>query len=412
MLLLAVDDITERRLLEASEKQARVEAEHANSAKDLFLATLSHELRTPLSTILMSAQLLKNTPTEDPKIRRASAAIERAVGNQARLIDDLLDISRIVSGKLMLDLQAVDLMSVSHSAVDVAQASAEAKGIALELAIHGPLRTLHGDPARLQQVIANLLNNAIKFTPRGGKITVSLAAIDEAAQLTVADTGIGLRAEIIPHLFDRFVQAESSMTRAHGGLGLGLAIVRHIVSVHGGEVRAESPGEGKGATFTVTLPLAAQDGAATTPAARRTVTRSISGVRVLLVEDDDDTRDACATMLEAQGAEVRAAHSVAEGLALLEKFVPQVILCDIAMPGEDGYAFIRKLRSGNHGRREIPAAALTALAGEEDRRRALDSGFQMHLTKPIGADRLATAVATLTAPSTEGTRGPPNARVS
>ncbi|HER19889.1 MAG TPA: response regulator [Chromatiales bacterium] len=396
MLLLAVEDVTERHLLEASERQARVEAEQANRAKDLFLATLSHELRTPLGTILMSAQLLKDTLTDDPKIRRTCAAIERAVGTQTRLIDDLLDISRIVSGKLMLDLQAVDLTSVTQSAVDVAQASADAKGIALELAIHGPLRALHGDPARLQQVIANLLNNSIKFTPTGGKIKVSLEAIDETARLTVADTGIGLRAEIVPHLFDRFVQAESAMTRAHGGLGLGLAIVRHIVNVHGGEIRAESPGEDKGATFTVTLPLSAHDGAATS-VARRTVTRSISGVRVLLVEDDDDTREACATMLEAQGADVRAAGSVAEGLAALEKFVPQVILCDLAMPGEDGYAFIRKLRSGNRRRRKIPVAALTALAGEEDRRRALESGFQMHLAKPIDADRLATAIATLAA---------------
>ncbi len=399
MLLLAVEDVTERHLLEASEKQARVEAEQANRAKDLFLATLSHELRTPLSTILLSAQMLKQMESEDPKIRRASAAIERAVGNQARLIDDLLDISRIVSGKLMLDLQAVDFTSVVQNAVDVAQASAAAKGVAIELSIHGNLRAVHGDPARLQQVAANLLNNAIKFTPTGGKISVDLQATDGNALFTVSDTGVGLRAELIPHLFSRFFQAESSMTRTHGGLGLGLAIVRHIVDVHGGQVRAESPGEGKGATFTVTLPLAPREGpaASATSAAKPTVTRSISGVRVLLIEDDDDTREACATMLAGQGAEVQAASSVADGLAALERFVPQVILCDIAMPGEDGYAFIRKLRSGHGGRREIPAAALTALAGEEDRKRALESGFQMHLAKPIDADRLATAVATLVA---------------
>jgi len=393
MLLLAIDDITERRLLEESEKQARIEAEQANRAKDLFLATLSHELRTPLSTILMSAQLLQRTAAADPKIRRASAAIERAVGNQARLIDDLLDISRIVSGKLILDLQAVDFASEVQTAVDVAQSSAEAKGLRLELVIAGPLGPVHGDPARLQQVVANLLNNAIKFTPSGGKITVGLAAIDGRARLTVTDTGLGLRAELIPHLFDRFVQAESAMTRAHGGLGLGLAIVRHIVSVHGGEVHAESRGEGRGATFVVTLPLATNQERGAS-AISRTVTRSIDGIRVLLIEDDDDTREACATMLEVHGADVRGARSVAEGFAALEKFSPQVILCDIAMPGEDGYAFIRKLRSGDRGR-EIPAAALTALAGEDDRRRALASGFQMHLAKPIDADRLATAVATL-----------------
>lgn len=393
MFLLALEDVTERRLLEASERQARIEAEQANRAKDLFLATLSHELRTPLSTILMSAQLLDQISTEDPKIQRASAAIERAVGNQVRLIDDLLDISRIVSGKLMLDLQAVDLSSVTQNAVDVAQASAEAKSVALQLTINAPLGLIHGDPARLQQVVANLLNNSIKFTPRGGKITVTLEALDGRAQLTVRDTGLGLRAEMIPHLFNRFVQAESSMTRAHGGLGLGLAIVRHIVNVHGGEVRAESEGEGKGSTFTVTLPLSAHDEVVSS-STRKTVTRSIRSIRVLLVEDDDDTRATCVAMLEEQGAEVRAASSVTQALAALERFTPQVIICDIAMPGEDGYSFIHKLRSGGRARR-IPAAALTALAGEEDRRRSLESGFQMHLAKPIGADRLVTAVATL-----------------
>jgi CheY-like chemotaxis protein len=280
--------------------------------------------------------------------------------------------------------------------VDVAQPSAEARGIALELAIQGPIRAVHGDPARLQQVIANLLNNSIKFTPKGGTIAVKLEAIGETARLTVTDTGLGIRAEIIPKLFDRFVQAETAMTRAHGGLGLGLAIVRHIVNVHGGEVRAESPGEGRGATFIVTLPLAAHDRPGS-PTARRTVARSITDVRVLLVEDDDDTRDACAAMLKEHGAEVRATGSVAEGLAALENFVPQVILCDLAMPGEDGYAFIRKLRRGSGGNRGVPVAALTALASEEDRRRVLESGFQMHLAKPIDADRLATAVATLAA---------------
>jgi two-component system CheB/CheR fusion protein len=395
MLLLAVEDITERRLLEASEKQARVEAERANRAKDLFLATLSHELRTPLTTILMSAQLLKNLPMADLKSQRASAAIERAVGNQARLIDDLLDISRIVSGKLTLDLQAVELTNVTQSAVDAAQISAQTKGIELECAIRGPVGTVHGDPVRLQQVVANLLNNAIKFTPSGGKITVSLEAIDGRARLAVSDTGQGLRSELIPHLFNRFVQAESSTSRSHGGLGLGLAIVRHLVNVHGGEVHAESPGEGKGATFTVMLPLRAAGGF-TELVTKGTVTRSIIGVRVLLIEDDDDTREACATMLETQGVEVRSARSVAEALATLEKFVPQVILCDIAMPGDDGYVFVQKLRSGTRAR-TAPVAALTALAGEEDRRRALEAGFQLHVAKPIDADRLATAVATLAA---------------
>jgi two-component system, chemotaxis family, CheB/CheR fusion protein len=395
MLLLAIDDVTERHMLEASEKQARVESEQANRAKDLFLATLSHELRTPLSTILMSAQVLEKAAAKDSGIRRASAAIQRAVANQARLIDDLLDISRIVSGKLMLDLEAVDLPAVLRTAVDVARGPAEAKGIEIELAVPESLPPIHGDPTRLQQVIANLLHNAVKFTPGGGTVTVGLEAKGGSARLTVSDTGPGLPADILPHIFDRFVQAESSMTRGHGGLGLGLAIVRHIVNVHGGEVHAESDGPNKGSTFTVTLPLASRD-EATTPAARRTVTRSVLGIRVLLIEDDEDTREACAAMLEGQGAEVRAASSAEEGRAALDTFVPQVILCDIAMPGEDGYAFVRQLRSRKRGG-TTPAAALTALASEADRRRALESGFQMHLAKPIDADRLATAVATLAA---------------
>lgn len=394
MLLLAIEDITERRLLEASEKQARLEAEHANRAKDLFLATLSHELRTPLNTILMSAQLLQMAPSADPRVQRASSAIERAVGNQAKLIDDLLDISRIVSGKLMLDLQAVNLEAVVHSAVDVGRLSAEANGLTLEVESHGVLHPVHGDPDRLRQVVANLLNNAIKFTPPGGTIFVSLTAVDEKAELTVRDTGLGLRPDIIPHLFDRFVQAESAMTRSHGGLGLGLAIVDHIVKVHGGEIQVESPGDGQGTTFKVTLPLTAT-GVTATWEVQRTVTRPIKGVRVLLLEDDDDTREACVAMLEEHGAEVRAAHCVSAGLAALESFAPQVILCDIAMPGEDGYAFVRALRSGDHGSKDIPAAALTALAGKEHRKQALESGFQMHLAKPISADELATAVATL-----------------
>jgi two-component system CheB/CheR fusion protein len=399
VLLLAIDDITERRLLEGrrlladTEKRARLEAEAANHAKDLFLATLSHELRTPLTAILLSAQILQKEATQNPKIQRASAAIERASASQATLIEDLLDISRIVSGKLILDLRPVDLTVVVQSAVDVAQSSAEAKGLVLELATPDSLDPVRGDPARLQQVVANLLNNAIKFTPKGGKISVRLEATEGQAQITVSDTGLGLRAEFLPHLFNRFVQAESSITRAHGGLGLGLAIVRHLVSVHGGEVRAESPGEGQGATFTVTLPLADRT-ATPAVAARRPVARTISGIRVLLIEDDDDTREASTTMLEVLGADVRSARSAADGLAAIEMFKPDVILCDIAMPGEDGYAFIRKLRSGSRGE-QTPAAALTALAGEEDRRRALEAGFQMHLAKPIDAERLATAIGTL-----------------
>jgi two-component system CheB/CheR fusion protein len=393
MFLLALDDVTDHRTLEASEKGARLEAERANRAKDLFLATLSHELRTPLSAILASAQLLKNLSNADPKIQRASAVIERAVGNQAGLINDLLDISRIVSGKLLLDLQAIELASVVQSAVDVAQISAEAKGVGIELVVAGSPCPMHGDPARLQQVVANLLNNSIKFTPRGGRIVVRLEARGGTAQVTVTDTGLGLRAESIPHLFDRFVQGEGAITRSHGGLGLGLAIVDHIVRVHDGAVHAESPGEGQGSTFTVTLPLAVH--AAQAPDARGVV-RSVRGVRVLLIDDDDDTREMYGMLLREQGGDVRTASSAAAGRQALDTFAPQVILCDLAMPGEDGYAFIRRLRSSERGR-GIPAAALTALASEDDRRRVLEAGFQTHLAKPIDSEALVSAVVTLAA---------------
>ena len=397
LLLLALEDVTARRHLETSERLARVEAERANQAKDLFLATLSHELRAPLGTILMSAQVLQLASTGDPRVQRASAAIERAVGNQARLIEDLLDISRIVSGKLILDLQPVDLRSVVLDAVDAAQAAADAKGVMLALERVDAMPPLHGDPVRLQQVVTNLLHNAVKFTPPGGRVDVLLMVVADKAELTVHDTGIGLRAGMMEHLFDRFVQAESAMTRTHGGLGLGLAIVRHIVTVHGGEVRAESPGDDQGSTFTVTLPLTSMEVQHLAPVARR-VTHSIEGIRVLIIDDDADTREACAAALTTLGADVRTARSAAAGLGAIGQFAAQVILCDLAMPGEDGYAFIGALRRGTTAP-TTPAAAVSALASAEDRRRALEAGFQIHLAKPVDAIRLAAAVATLAAPA-------------
>ena len=382
----------ERRLARATERQARLAAEQANQAKDIFLATLSHELRTPLSTILMSAALLHNAATSDPRITRACAAIERAVGTQARLIDDLLDISRIVSGKMVIDLQPVDLAAVVHDAVDVAEFLASAKGITIEVAV-GPVGRIHGDATRLQQVVSNLLHNAIKFTRRGGTVAVRLEADGGRAVLTVRDDGIGMRAEIIPHLFDRFVQGDEIGRGRRGGLGLGLAIVRHIVEVHGGVVEAASDGEGHGSTFTVMLPLmpVAEVGA---PAARPLVPRSVRGVRVLVIDGDDDARQACAMMLEEQGADVVTAGSSAQALVAVDTFQPQVILCELALPGDDGIAFIRALRATERGS-AIPAAALTALATESDRTRALESGFQVHLAKPIDGERLADTVAAL-----------------
>ena len=410
MTLVAVDDFTPLRVLEdqraqllESEKQLRVEAERANHAKDLFLATLSHELRTPLSSILLEAQFLGRMAGSDPRLERASASLERAARAQARLIDDLLDVSRIVSGKLLLDLRAVDLKEIVQSSFDMAMSAAAAKSLSLELQIPDDFTgTVYGDALRLQQVVANLLANAIKFTPRGGRIDVRLERTGEQARITVRDTGIGIRPEVLPHLFAAFVQADSSVTRAHGGLGLGLAIVRHLVEAHGGQVRAESRGEGKGSSFFVTLPLGAST-PAQMDAALEAVARDISGVRVLLVDDSDDTRASFAAMLEELGAIVRAVPSAEAALAAMADFRPEAILSDIAMPGEDGYSFIRRVRRLPPERGgTVPAAALTALAGDDDKKRAKEAGFQMHLAKPVDAVRLAGAVRTLAAMRREG----------
>jgi two-component system CheB/CheR fusion protein len=403
MTLVAVDDLTdfralsrERTLLLDSEKQARMEAERANRAKDLFLATLSHELRTPLSSMLLEAQLLARISGNDSRLKRASSSIERSAKTQARLIEDLLDVSRIVSGKLLLDLRALDLKEIVQSSVDMATPAAEAKSVQLELeACDDFVGVVYGDAIRLQQVVTNLIANAIKFTPRGGRIAARLTRTGEQAQIAIADTGMGIRPEVLPHLFARFVQADSSVTRAHGGLGLGLAIVRHLVEAHGGQVRAESPGEGAGATLLVTLPIGA---AIRTEGLLGTVARDISGVRVLLVEDDDDTRASFVAMLELLGADVHASASAPAALAAMADFHPQVILSDIAMPGEDGYSFIRKVRRLPPDRGgTVAAAALTALASDEDQERAKGAGFQMHVTKPVDAVRLASAVRTMAA---------------
>ncbi|HSK09942.1 MAG TPA: chemotaxis protein CheB [Vicinamibacterales bacterium] len=399
--LLAIEDVTVLRALEAervrlleAEKQARLEAERANRAKDLFLATLSHELRTPLSAMLMSAHVLKQTASEDPRVQRASASIERSARSQARLIGDLLDVSRIVSGKLFLDLGPVDLAAAVREAVDAARPSADAKALELTLDIDRGIGSVYGDAGRLQQVVSNLLGNAIKFTPHGGRVSVALERVDRRARLTVRDTGIGIRPDVLPNLFNRFVQADSAVTRTHGGLGLGLSIVRHLVEVHGGTVQAESPGEGQGATFCVTLPLGSAK--VTRTAAAATVTRGIEGVRVLLVEDDADTREAYVTMLGDLGAVVRGEASAADAMAALEEFSPQVILSDAAMPGEDGFGFIERVRRrGPEQGGQVPAAAITALASDEHRQRALEAGFQMHVAKPIDAARLAAVVSLL-----------------
>jgi two-component system CheB/CheR fusion protein len=401
-ILLGLEDVTERRRLERerallleSEQAARVEAERANAAKDLFLATLSHELRSPLSVVLLQAQLLERL--DDERVKRGGRSIARAVRLQQGLIGDLLDVSRIAAGKLLLDVHPLDLGHVVRDAVEGIGGAAAARSIRLETELTDEVLPVSGDAARLQQVVTNLLTNAVKFTPTGGRVSVQLARAADAAVVTVSDSGSGIKPDFLPHLFETFSQADASAARKHGGLGLGLAIVRHLVEMHGGTVRAESPGEGGGATFTVTVPLLLGGGDAVLPARGRAAA-TVAGLRVLVVDDDDDTRDALTEMLTGFGAEVRAVSSAAEGLRAVQEDPPQVLLCDLAMPGEDGFSLIAKIRAlpAERGGR-VPAVALTALAGEHERRRALLAGFDRHLANPIEVTRLTVAVSELAA---------------
>jgi len=403
-------DIRERRRIEAEraellarEQAARAEAELANRAKDEFLATLSHELRTPLSAILIWARLLRSGRLDAEAKGRALDVIERNTKLQARLIEDLLEVSRIIAGKLRLELAPVDLAAMVESAIDAVRAAADAKEITLQCELDHNVGPMRGDRSRLQQIVWNLVANAIKFTPSGGRVTVRLERDGHAALITVRDTGIGIQAEFLPHIFERFRQADSTSTRVHGGLGLGLAIVRHLVEMHGGTVAAASPGEGQGATFTVRLPIAPRsietgDAAWLSTLARRSGTSfvSLDGIHVLLVEDESDMRESVAMSLELCGARVTGVGSAAEALEILDRDPPDVILCDIGMPDEDGYALVRRIRArgvGDGG--QTPAVALTAYARDEDRNRALAAGFQTHVPKPVEPGEIARVVAEL-----------------
>jgi PAS domain S-box-containing protein len=397
-VMLLVQDITERKRTEARTEAARRAAEEANRAKDSFLAAVSHELRTPLTPILAWAGILNDElPAEGT--RRALAAIQRNAKAQERLIEDLLDVSRIVSGSWRLALEPVAFAPVVHAAVDVLRPAAEDKGVALDVAIAGETVIVRGDTERLQQIVWNLVSNAVKFTPRGGRVQVTLARSEASARLTVCDTGEGIGPDFLPHVFERFRQADSSSTRRHGGLGLGLAIVRALVERHGGTVLAESPGVGQGATFTVDLPLfartradvvdgepAARDGDAPLPALR--------GLQVLVVDDDADSNDAVSALLAARGADVRTALSTSEALEIVGRWHPDVVVSDIAMPGEDGCAFLRALRARRGAVGEVPAIALTAYAGSADRNRLLAAGFHAHVAKPFDPVQLAAVVET------------------
>ena len=407
LVLLAVEDVTERqgaelerqRLLKLAEA-AKASAEQANRAKDQFLATLSHELRTPLSTMGMQAHLLSHAKLDDAKVRRAGEAIERATNAQAQLIGDLLDVSRIAAGKLRMELQVVQLPAIVRAAVEVVGPIAAGKRIDLELQLEDALPPVSGDPARLQQVVLNLMTNALKFTPDGGRVIASVDRVDGRGRIRVRDTGIGIDPDFLPHVFERFSQENRGITRTHGGLGLGLGIVRYLVEAHGGTVEVESEGKGKGTTFTVLLPLIGARAEVRSPEGRLpdAAGPNIANSRILIVEDDVGTREALMTMLGLTGAVVRSAASAAEAMSCFAEFRPELLVCDIAMPHEDGYSLLRRIRAlGHESGGDVPALALTALGGDDDRRRAVDAGFQMHMTKPVEVERLVAALSRLRA---------------
>ena len=382
------------------EQRARAEAESANRIKDEFLATLSHELRTPLTALLGWANLLRGPGITEAMLQHGLESIERNARVQTQLIDDLLDVSRIISGKLSLDVRPVEISPVIEAAISVVRPAADAKSITLTYQQDFGIGTISGDAARLQQIVWNLLSNAVKFTPEGGRIEVYLEAIDSHAKLTVKDSGQGISPEFLPQVFDRFRQADSSTTRGHGGLGLGLAIVRHLVELHGGSVAVESKGIDQGTTFSVTFPLLAAKFESAVMAQELKdggdFSSALNGLRVLVVGDEADARLIISTLIARTGAEVKACQSAREALEVLEQWHPDVLMSDIAMPGEDGYSLINKVRAlpaerGGH----VPAAAFTAYAREEDRKRALAAGYQIHLAKPVSSGQLVETIAHL-----------------
>jgi signal transduction histidine kinase len=368
----------------------------SNRAKDEFLAILSHELRAPLTPILSWSILLRQQQLDAATSARALAAIERGARLQVRIVDDLLDVSRAISGKLGLDLRSIALEPVIQAAIDSARPAAQARSIALDVVLAPALPLVSGDPDRLQQVVGNLLSNAIKFTPEHGRIEVRLTRAGESLRLSVRDNGRGIRPALLPRLFESFWQADGSTTRAQGGLGLGLTVVRHLVELHGGTVQAESEGEGLGATFSVTLPIDPEPrpaAAAEAPAAEQ-----LHGLRVLVVDDEQDICEIAGAILGRAGAEVRTCVSACQALALMDTWLPHILVSDIAMPGEDGYAFIRKVRARRTEQGGgVPAVALTAHGRSEDRARALSAGFQLHVEKPIEPGRLVGSVASAAA---------------
>ena len=416
-----LDDVTERVIREvelqsqleartrllASEKSARREAEEANRLKDEFLATISHELRTPLTAIVGWATLLRSGDLDANAAKRAVEVIYRNANSQTQLISDLLDVSRIISNKILLSISNVSLPSVLEAAIDGVRPEAGSKGVLVESTIEPEFPPIAGDAERLQQIIWNLLSNAIKFTPAGGRVSVQLRKLENDAEISVRDSGIGIDVQFLPHVFDRFRQANSATTRVHGGLGLGLSIVRELVQLHDGTVQVHSDGEGKGSVFTVRLPLAgpktptvAEAGIRLDDVVEKLATLDASavlrGLKILVVDDEQDTRDFVRAVLERCGSDVRTAASAQEALDFIVANRPDFVISDVGMPGEDGFSLISKLRALPADRGgETPAVALTAYARPDDRLRLLRSGFQIHVPKPVEPAELVVAIASI-----------------
>jgi signal transduction histidine kinase/ActR/RegA family two-component response regulator len=402
--------IKDREKLLASEQQARRQAEIASRSKDEFLGLLSHELRTPLNAIMGWTRMLSSGQLDEKSFARAIETIDRNAKLQARLIEDMLDVSRIISGKLRLDAQPVDLTTVINSAVDTSRPAADAKNIRLYVVLDFGAGMVLGDPVRLQQVIWNLLSNAIKFTPKGGSVHVQLERINSQVEISVSDTGTGIDEEFLPFVFDRFRQGDSTSSKKHGGLGLGLSIVRHLVELHGGTVEAQNRQDRSGATFSVKLPviiLRNQNSSlieeterihpVSGGAIQIDCPPQLDGIKILAVDDEPDARILLATVLEQCGAKVKTCSSAAETIAAFEEYAPDVLVSDIGMPDEDGYDLIRKIRrlESRTGKR-VPAVALTAYARVEDRLKALSAGYNMHVTKPVEPAELIMVIASLT----------------
>ena len=438
LIITTIRDIAERKRADRersrrlAEQAARLEAQaaekrmaalyedarEASRLKDEFLATLSHELRTPLNAMLGWSRLLRGGTLDAETQERALESIERNARLQAQLVSDILDVSRIITGKLRLDRAPVDLVPLTQSGLDSIRPAADAKGVQIELHVEGALHPIYADGDRLLQVIWNLLSNAVKFTPPSGRISVSLIGRPGSVEIAVCDTGAGISPAFLPYVFDRFRQADASTTRTHGGLGLGLAIVRHLVELHGGTVEASSDGEGKGASFVVRLPARPAPLPEPEPLPRREEGRAplavvppmLDGVRVLVVDDEADTRALLLTTLQAQGASVVTCASAADAFEAFAEFHPDVLVADIGMPLEDGYSLIRRIRAlGEERGGATPAVALTAYAREQDRQAALRAGFQRHLTKPFEPAELAAMLAALTARKSVQARDPGSA---